>query len=335
MRCPLILVICLTVLCQFLACKGHHTFLAARVDPKDISRVLVVHEQTSSNPTERQMSPSELKRFDGRVLWVDPSPSGLFVGVLVATRSFPPIISLHIIDETQQTIRKIDNVHRFAFSPDEEHIAVIRGEYYEGEPGFIPFSTELIGLYKAGLGSIKGLEKAVDIQWTHIEDKGQVLLAKVISEEIRVWAYIPNTLTLLPTNYLSTHFSPDGLYYYLTPSEALLANLCPPAQTYDPCIRIYARDAIHPRPALFNGSLRRLIGWVDSHSLLVADEKTHRYVVYDAQEQTLQSAGRAVDWSWHTRQGFIVQRRAQRPDYNQLGRASIKALTHPTNTSPP
>ena len=306
-----------------LSCGAHHVFVAARVDPEDVSRVLVVRE--------KQDNPSELRRFEGSVFEVTPSPSGVLVGVLERiTLSESPRqfnFRLHVLNDNGQTLRIVDNVHRFSFSLDEQYIAVIRGKAYEGAPGFRPTSTEILGLSTADLGPIEGLEKATEIQWTRFKDEGDVLLAKVIDEDIVVMQFVIDTLTLVPTDYLSTHFSPDGRFYYLTPAEALRADLCEPGVPHDSCVRVYARESTQPLNLPIDAHHRRLLGWVDGQGIIVANERNHQSQVLDVASSRTRIRVKAVDWWWHTRPGFVIRRRStDNPNFNEVGKLRVDPI---------
>ncbi|MBX2812761.1 MAG: hypothetical protein KTR25_13170 [Myxococcales bacterium] len=281
-------------------CSTPHRFLAARIAPDNASTVIVVREQ--------QSGPTKLKPFSGSVIETTPSPSGLFLGTLVANiDGSQPTVDLHIIDKTSTTVRSMHQVYAFAFSPDEAYIAVIRGSYFEGEPGFQPTATEILGLQGPDIGIIDGLEQATELQWVQFEDQGLVLIARVMTEKVHVKAYVLDTLTLIPTHYLGIHFSPDGHYYYLTPAETIFDERChlnPPERT---CIQVYARESSIPLQIPVAKGLDRPLGWVDNTGLLIGNNRNHECQIVDVKRAKTRGMAHDVDWSWHTRRGFIVE----------------------------
>ena len=296
--------------------------LAARVDPDDISRVLIVRDEGAD--------PLELTTFEGSVVDAAPAPSGRVVAAIVAhkpekkggTRTF----RLHIIDEEGQVFRVVDHVQKFVFSPDERYIAVIRGNGYEGGPGFFPDSTEILGLQGPDLGPIAGLENATELAWSTFSDDGLVLLARVYDGKSSIMEYILETRVVVPTEYLGLHFSPDGRFYYLTPGESLRAKICQAGLAHDSCVRVFDRNGYRALSLRLQPNLRRPLGWADNQNMLLADERSHECEVYDVSQGTVSERFEAVDWRWKTRRGFVVRRASAKANFRKLGKPQVRAL---------
>ena len=302
--------------------SAHAEVLAARIDPDNIAQVLVVRRGSNA--------PRLLKTFDGSVVDASPGPSGRLVGAIVAhrpnTKGAGRTFRLHILEENGDTYRTLDHVQRFVFSPDGEFIAVIRGNGYEGGPGFFPESTEIIGLRGPDLGPIAGLEKATDLQWSRFSDDGLVLLARVFEGRTTIVEYIVQTRTVVPTHYLSLHFSPDGEYYYLTPAESLRANICQAGLAHDSCVRVFERDGYRALALPLEPKLRRPLGWADGRRMLVANERNHDCQVFDVMASSAEQTYTAVDWRWSPRRGYIVRQSAKKANFRKIGKPQIRTL---------
>ena len=295
---------------------------AARIDPEDRARVLVV-DPTSDDPRV-------LKSFDGSVVDTTPSPSGRLVGVIVAhsptQKGAARIFRLHVLDESGEVYRIVDHVQKFVFSPLEQYVAVIRGHGYEGGPGFFPDNTEILGLDGPDLGPIPGLEKATDLEWSQFDDDGLVLLARVYDGQSTIVEYILRTRVVVPTEYLGLHFSPDGKYYYLTPGEAVRAHLCEAGKAYDSCVRVYERNGYWALPLELDPSHRRPLAWADDNRMLIANERNHDCHVFDIAANRSTERFSAVDWRWNPRRGFVVRRAGNKPNFRKLGRPKLRAV---------
>lgn len=302
---------------------AHAQVLATRIDPSDISRVVVVRSGPSNQPRE-------LKAFDGAVLSTAPAPTGRWVAAVVAHKpegkGTSRVFRLHVLDETGAALRTVDHVQHFAFSPNGDYIAVIRGAGYEGGPGFFPESTEILGLRGPDLGPIEGLEKATELAWSTFPDDGLVLLARVFEGRSTILEYILKTNTVVPTDYLGLNFSPDGRYYYLTPGESLRANICEAGLVHDSCVRVFRREGYRPLNLPLAPDLRRPLGWADDRRLLLANERNHDCQLYNVVEGRPNRTVEAVDWRWNARPGFVVRRSDQGADFRKLGTPEIRSL---------
>ncbi len=316
----------LTALTAFAAAMGANDVasaqvMAVRVDPADISRVLVVSDRGGPRP---------LKAFDGSVIDAAPGPSGRLVGAIVAHRpakkGAPRVFRLHVLEADGATYRTVDHVQKFVFSPDARYVAVIRGAGYEGGPGFFPESTEIFGLYGPDIGPINGLEKATDIDWSIFSDDGLVLLAQVYEGRTTILEYILETRVVVPTQYLGLHFSPDGRYYYLTPGEALRARLCEAGLPHDSCVRVYERNGWRALRLPLDPSLRRPLGWTDAQRMLLANERSHDGQVVDVRTAQTKQTVKAIDWRWSSRPGFVVQQPGDNANFRRLGKPEVRAL---------
>lgn len=300
--------------------------IATRIDPNAISNLLVVDGTDGA--------PKTLKQFEGSITETMPAPSGRLVGALVAERPTNPatakgrqrVFRLYILNFEGATIRTIDHVRRFAFSPDSAHVAVIRGRGYEGGPGFFPSSTEIFGLQGADIGRIEGLEKATDITWTTFDDDGRVLLARVYEGRTTIVEYILRTRVVIPTQYLGHQFSPDGRFYYLTPAESLQAGVCDAGLLHDSCVRVYARKGWRPLPIQLDPTLRRAIGWADNKHLMLANERNHDCRIVDVDSGNADQQVPAVDWQWSPRPGFVIHRPQSDGNFAKLGKPAIRAV---------
>ena len=300
---------------------AHAQVAAARVDPTNIARVLVVRGDAP---------PSVLKTFDGSVVETAPSPSGTLVGAVVAHRSktmgAPRTFRLHVLEASGETMRTIDHVQKFVFSPDEQYIAVIRGAGYEGGPGFFPESTEILGLAGPDLGPIKGLEKATDLKWSTFEDDGLVLLARVFEGRTTILEFILETRVVVPTQFLGLHFSPDGRLYYLTPGEALRANLCQAGLAHDSCVRVYERNGWRALRLQLAPTFRRTLGWADNQRMILANDRNHDCQVYDVRTDQAELTVQAVDWRWNPRPGFVIRQESPKADFRKIGQPQVRVI---------
>ena len=296
---------------------------AARIDPENNARVLVIRNDVKA--------PAEFKTFDGVVVDVAPAPSGRLLGAVVAHKPGPNqgkqrVFRLHIVDADGRTYREVDYVQKFTFSPDEQYVAVIRGHGYEGGAGFFPESVEILGLRGPDLGPIKGLEKATELEWSEFSDDGMVLLARVFDGRTTIVEYIVSTGTVVPTYFLGLHFSPDGRYYYLTPGEALRANVCQAGLAYDSCVRIYERAGYFALPLELDPNLRRPLGWADGHRVLLANERSHECQVFDVDDARPAETFAAVDWRWASRRGIVMRRSQPNANFRKVGKPEVQLL---------
>ncbi len=296
--------------------------LAARIDPDNLQRVLVVRGAADT--------PTEFGVYDGPVVEVAPSPSGAVVGVLAV---LPPtdrrsgrLFRLYLSDSTGTTFRMIDHVQKFEFSPDDRFVAVIRGNGYEGGPGFFPESTEIFGLAEPDIGPVEGLQKATDVRWSTFKDDGLVLLARVYEGQRSIVEYVINTGVVVPTDFRGLNFSPDGRFYYLTPAESLRADLCEAGQARDSCVRVYRRSELEALALDLPPAMRRTLGWADNRRIILANERNHDCQLFDVQSKRSSEAFASVDWRWNTVPGVVMRRPSADANFRKLGKPQLRTL---------
>lgn len=219
-------------------------------------------------------TPRRLRTFPGPIAQSSPSNTGRYVGVLVVDAPASGglfTLTFQAVDGQGRVIATSRGAQDFKFSPTDRYVALNKGQPYEGAEGFLPEATEVIDLLARRSWTIPELKDATEVDWTNLPGEGLTLMGRRPGREKPIWKYRLSNRKSAPTDYLSTHFSPDGDYYYLTPREAMDLGMC---QVRPGVSCLYAYTRANRRVQLnLSAKSARPTGWVQKggHRLLVTE----------------------------------------------------------------
>ncbi len=208
------------------------------------------------------------------------SPRGRTVAVLEADAGVveggeyarPPRSRLRVLDARGKVLREVaDDVQHFTWSPDGRRLAYVTGEYAEGGVGFAPRAGFILDVGSGKKRPLAGVEHPYELHWLTMEREDALFARALVAEEgtaVLRFDVASGAVARHPGH--AFHFSPDGEYYLVEPSEAIEEGLCRPSQEGDSCLRVFERRSDKAIAGLSATRLGESLGWAGTagHQLL-------------------------------------------------------------------